>query len=220
MSPGRILCVCFCNESMPSFKQEVFVFTANSQDCHHGCRGAKSFSKFLFSPYVIQPLKTSSWQWLLKRTPSATHPPGPSNWASVIPSIPGVQHGWHSRSCTKPSIQPPHPYVCSIPAGHSLQLQDYLFGLYWDFCLVLELLAGFLFLNYLLLTKHYTQHSHLHRKWWKTDCFCARSSLSRKEPYLQKGMSGLHIYYHTTKGRQYICDLLWLPSKVAGISLS
>ena len=52
--------------------------TANSGHRHHGCRGANSFSKILFSPYVIQPLKASSWQWLLKRTPSATHPPGPS----------------------------------------------------------------------------------------------------------------------------------------------
>lgn len=28
-----------------------------------------------------------------KRTSSATHPPGPSNGATVMPSTPGVQHG-------------------------------------------------------------------------------------------------------------------------------
>lgn len=78
---GRIFCVCFCNESVPSFKQEVFVFTANSGHRHE--EGANSFSKLLFSPYVIQPLKTSSWQWLLKRTASATHP------AEDLPMEPG-----------------------------------------------------------------------------------------------------------------------------------
>lgn len=40
-----------------------------------------------------------------------------------------------------------------------------------------------------------------------------------KSLILQKGTSCSHIYCHTTRGRQYSCDILWLSSKVARISL-
>lgn len=42
---------------------------------------------------------------------------------------------------------------------------------------------------------------------------CQRRILVWKKAHL------FYSYYHTTRGRQYSCDILWLPSKIAGISL-
>lgn len=206
---GRIFCVCFCNESVPSFKQEVFVFTANSGHRHE--EGANSFSKFLFSPYVIQPLKTSSWQWLLKRTASATHP------AEDLPMEPG----WspppqgHSVAGVATPVQNWAP-LCWFHLWRTLPPPAGLLIWWVSRLLPCSGVAGRISPPDLLLTKRYTPPSHSHRKWWKTDCVCVYSGLSRKGALTAKMHIWLNIHCHTTRGS---CDILWLPSKVAGISL-
>lgn len=193
---------------MPSFKQEVFVFSDYSGHRRHGFRSANSFAKFLLSPFVIQTLKTNPWQRLLKRTPSATHPPGHSNGANVIPSIPGVQRDWHGHSCTT-------EHLCrTFPPAVGL--------LFWSISRLLSCSgdAGRIYSSWITyFLPSITSNPLTRRGSGEKLCLCVHSSLSKKEPCLKKGLSVLHSYCHTPKGRQYNCDILWLPSKIAGISL-
>lgn len=122
---GRNFFLCFCNESMPSFKQQVFVFTANSRHCH-GRREANKLSQI--SPFhlssstsrkqLVTLITTCGW----RRTPSATYPPGLSHRASVSPPPQGHSAAGMAAAAEQQPSSHQCPHFSSIHAGWFLWL--------------------------------------------------------------------------------------------------
>lgn len=110
---GRDFFLCFCNESMPSFKQQVFVFTANSRHCY-GCREANKLSQI--SPFRLsnstfrKKLLTLITTWLEKDTfchlssralshRASTSPPPQGHSAAVMAAAAEPQASSHQGTC-------------------------------------------------------------------------------------------------------------------------